>query len=291
MEYMFIILTVMIVRVLLGCTAEIFSPAVVGGAVSPVEDSSSSEFSGLINELTSGFDLSTEVGRKEAYNWCCDYARENLSQSAECNLFLAEAAKALGQVRVHMDIIEKTAAPSGAEKIHMAFDGYSECELTGNRSGLAYLSRVFKVLSETPLESEHIHFTKGDPAVQGNSHGLTVFYEPDVWFDKYTKGFEEDAEPFIPERKVAAGAVLALCVTVDFPPTLYMSKDKIYRVVKYEEYDGKENIVAKRIRDSFARMYAFTLVDDRGEELKLAFDLDDSNVVFLTSGDLEQIIQ
>ena len=248
-------------------------------------------FSELIGDLVSGFDLSIEVGRKEAYSRCYEYARENLSQSAECNLFMAEAAEMFGQTRIHMDLVENMAAPSGAERFHVAFDGNSECELTGNRSGLSYLSRVFRVLSETPMEGEHIHFNQGDPGMQGNTHGLTVFFEADEWFDRYAQDYERDEEQFIPEKKIDVRAVIALCVTVDFPPTFYMSKDKIYRVVEYEEYDGREGIAAKRIRESISRMYAFTLVDDRGEDMKFVFDLDDWTVVFLTSGDLEQIRQ
>jgi len=247
--------------------------------------------SGLIGELTSGFDLTVDVQRKEAYNRCCEYAMENLSQSADCNLFLAEAAEVLGQTRIHTELIESLAAPSGAERFHVAFNGNSECELTGNRPGLSYLSRVFKALSETPMAGEHIHFSQGEPAMQGNTHGLTVFFEPDEWFDKHTQDCEEEDEAYIPERKIAAGAVIALCVTVDFPPAFYMSKDKVYRVVKYEEYDGRDGIAAKRIRDSTARMYTFSLVDDRGEDMDFAFDLDDWTVVFFTSGDLEQIRQ
>ena len=248
-----------------------------------------SAFTDLINELAAGFDLSTEVGRKEAYNRCYEHACEYLSLSAQCNQFLAEAAEMFGQTRIHMDLVENMAAPSGAERFHVAFDGAGECELTGNRSGLIYLSRVFKVLSETPMEGEHIHFNQGDPGMQGNTHGLTVFFEPDEWFDRFTQDYERDDEPFIPERKIAAGNVIALCVTVDFPPTFYMSKDKIYRVLEHEEYDGREGIATKRIRESFSRMYTFTLVDDRGEDMKFAFDLDDVSVVFFTSGDLEQV--
>jgi hypothetical protein len=125
--------------------------------------------------------------------------------------------------------------------------------------------------------------------MQGDTYGLTVFFEPDEWFDRYAQNYERDDEPFIPVRKIAAGAVIALCVTVDFPPTFYMSKDKVYRVMKYEEYDGRDGIAAKRIRESTARIYTFTLVDDRGEDMKFAFDLDDTGVVFFTSGDLEQV--
>ena len=265
--------------------------AAVTGMETTREDGrgSTSAFTALINDLASGLDLSTEVGRKEAYNRCYEHACEHLSLSAQCNQFLAEAAEMFGQTRIHMDLVENMAAPSGAEKFHVAFDGNSECELTGNRSGLIYMSRVFRVLSETPMEGEHIHFNQGDPAMQGNTHGLTVFFEPDEWFDRNTQDYEADEEAFIPERKIAAGAVIALCVTVDFPPTFYMSKDKIYRIMEYEEYDGQEGIAAKRIRESTARMYTFTLVDDRGEDKKFAFDLDDVSVVFFTSGDLEQV--
>ena len=85
--------------------------------------------------------------------------------------------------------------------------------------------------------------------------------------------------------------MVALCVTVESPLTIFLSKDKIFRVIKFEEHDGKEGIPAKRIRESFSRMYIFTLVDDRGQEIEIALDLDDWDIVYFTMGDLEQLIQ
>ena len=38
-------------------------------------------------------------------------------------------------------------------------------------------------------------------------------------------------------------------------------------------------------------MYVFTLVDDRGQEIDIALDLDDESVLYFTMSDLGQLIQ
>ena len=65
----------------------------------------------------------------------------------------------------------------------------------------------------------------------------------------------------------------------------------VSRVISFEEYDGREGIPTKRIRESLSRIYVFTLVDDRGQEIEIAFDLDDLDIVYFTMGDLEQLVQ
>jgi len=246
----------------------------------------------IIDELVSGFDLSSDVERKRAYNRCHEYAGENLSDSGTCNVFLAEAAEMLGQMKIHMDIIESKAAPSGAEKIHLLYNSTYGCELTGNRSGLLYLSRVMRLLSETPMAGEHIHLREDDPCLEDGSQNLTIYYEPEDWFDEYAvKDYEDDPSYSPPERKVAPGAIVVLCSTVEFPPSIYMSRDKVYRVAGCEEYEGQEKMACKRIREGIERMFTFSLIDDRGEEIQIGFDLDDYDIVFFTLGDLEQLIQ
>ncbi len=250
-----------------------------------------SGFTTLIGELTSGFDLNVATQRKSAYIKCYEYARENLMQSEECNLFLAEAAKALEQTPISMKVIDKMSAPSGAERINLRYSRTYGVLLSANRPGLAYLSRVMDFLSNTPVESEYVYFRGDTPPMEGDSFGLSVYFEPDEWFDRYAKGYEEDDEPYIAERTIAAGAVVALCMTEEPPLRIYLSKDKIYRIVKFEECDGREGIPYKRIRESITRMYVFTLVDDRGQEIDFALDLDDESIVYFTFGDLEQLIQ
>jgi hypothetical protein len=250
-----------------------------------------SGFTDLIGELTSGFDLTVDTQRKSAYIKCYEYAREKLMQSEECNVFLADAAQILEQPPISLKIIDKMAEPSGAERINLMYSRTYGILLSANRPGLSYLARVMEFLSKTPVESEYVYFRGDTPPMEGDTYGLTVYYEPEEWFDRYTKGYDEKDEPYISERKISAAAVVALCVTVEPPLKIYLSKGKIFRVIKFEEYDGKEGTPTKRIRESFNRMYVFTLVDDRGQEIEIALDLDDLNVVFFTMGDLEQIIQ
>jgi hypothetical protein len=250
-----------------------------------------SGFAALISELTSGFDLTVETQRKSAYIKCYEYARENLMQSEECNLFLEEAAKVLEQSPINLKIIDKMAEPSGAERINLVYNSTYGIILSANRPGLSYLARVMEFLSKTPVESQYVYFGDDTPPMEGDTYGLTVYYEPEEWFDRYTKGYDEKDEPYIAERKIAAGAVVALVLTEAAPLRVYLDKGKIYRVIKFEEYDGKKAIPSKRIRENFNRMYVFTLMDDRGQEIDIALDLDDENVVYFAMSDLGQLIQ
>jgi len=269
-------------------------PVTGGEAVLPAGSRPPLAFAGLIGELTSGFDLTFEMQRKGAYNRCYEYASEKLADSEQCNLFLAEAAQVLGQAPVRIDVIDPMAAPTGAERINVVSSGNYGIVLTGNRDGLSYLSRVMEFLSRSPIGNEYVYLRGDNPPMVGDTFGLTVYYEPDEWFDKYAQGNpaqDEYEEPYIPGRKIAAAAVVALCVTVEPPLKIFLSKDKIFRVISFEGYDGKEGIPTKRIRESFSRMYVFTLVDDRGQEIEIAFDLDDWDIVYFSMGDLEQLIQ
>ena len=262
------------------------SSSTVTSAPAPV-----SVFAALIGELTSDFDLTVDTQRKSAYIKCYEYARENLMQSEECNLFLEEAAKSLEQSPINLKIIDKMAEPSGAERINLVYNSTYGILLSANRPGLSYLARVMEFLSKTPVESQYVYFRGDTLPMEGDTFGLTVYYEPEEWFDRYTKGYDEKEEPYFEERKIAAGAVVALCMTEEAPLRIYLDKGKIYRVIKFEEYDGKKGIPVKRIRESFSRMYVYTLMDDRGQEIEIALDLDDESVVYFTMGDLCQLIQ
>jgi hypothetical protein len=273
-----------------GSNAAVPSAAVSVTAVSgaPVPASS---FTTLIGELTSGFDLTVETQRKSAYIKCFEYARENLMQSEECNIFLAEAAKTLEQTPISLKVIDKMAAPSGAERINLTYSKTYGVLLSANRPGLTYLARVMDFLSNTPVESEYVYFRDDKAPMEGDTFGLTVYYEPEEWFDRYAKGYDEKDEPYIAERKIAAGAVVALCLTKEAPLRIYLNKGKIYRVIKFEEYESGKGIPYKKIRESITRSYVYTLVDDRGQEIDFALDLDDESIVYFTMGDLEQLIQ
>ena len=255
-----------------GANAAVVSAPVSGSTVASAS-APVSEFAALIGELTSGFDLTVDTERKSAYIKCYEYARENLMQSEECNIFLADAAKSLEQPPISLKIIDRMAEPTGAERINLLYNSTYGIILSANRPGLSYLARVMEFLSKTPVESEYVYF-RGDKApMEGDTFGLSVYYEPEEWFDRYTKGYDEKDEPYIMERKIAAGAVVALVLTEAAPLRVYLDKGKIYRVIKFEEYEDGKGISFKRIRESTTRSYVYTLLDDRGQEIDLALDL------------------
>ena len=67
-----------------------------------------------------------------------------------------------------------------------------------------------------------------------------------------------------------------------------MTPLKVYKVKKCEKY-LKQKVWKKEIRDEIDRMYIFTFENDAKEEIEFAFDLDDTEIFFLTNSNLKEI--
>lgn len=246
------------------------------------------EYKNLIDDLITGYDLSSEIDRRRAYLKCIEYANEKFDFSPDYNPFIAAAAKVLGQKPLVVDFLKKTVEETGEEKLYLTFIEDSGPELTGNKAGFIYLSKLFYQLSQAKAGGEHIHLSYGEPPLAGESFPINIYFENDEWFEKNAMA-DEDGDNNGPEAgDINTAEIVAFLLIDDVPPPLLMSRAKIYRVLAMEKYK-EQKVWNKSIRQERERMMVFTFKRDDGEQQELALDLDDDTVIFLTQAELEQL--
>ena len=102
--------------------------------------------------------------------------------------------------------------------------------------------------------------------------------EPDV---------KEDKKVII-KRDLAAKDIIALSVTTHVPPTVPMTPLKLYRIKKCNKFKNQK-VWQKEIREEKDRMFVFNFINDEGNDYKFAFDIDDTEIFFMTKINLEEI--
>jgi len=245
----------------------------------------------IIENLSSEFDLNSDTGRKKAYEKCIEYAESNLDNTADYNLFLDVAGDKLGQDPVRKDMARRLVKQSGDEKLYLTCSKEAGPELTGNASGLSYLSDVIKNLSEAKMNGEHSHFYYREQPLQGNSYPLTIYFEDDDWFEKYSRDDTTNDENALMKNKfrdIDAKKIEAFLLCGEVPVELMMTPSKIYKVSACERYK-KQDVWVKKIREETNRTFVFEFERD-GELGDLALDLDDETVIFLMKDDLRQVL-
>lgn len=247
------------------------------------------EYKNLIEKLISGFDLKSEIDRRRAYLKCIEYANENFDFSPDYNPFIAAAANVLGQKPVVVDFLKKTVEETGDEKIYLTFIEDTGPEMTCNRTGFIYLSKLLYQMSQAKAGGEHIHLSYGEPPLCGDSFPINIYFENEEWFEKNVEtDNNDDGAEETEVRDINPEEIVAFLIINDVPPPLLMSKAKIYRVLSVDKY-GEQKVWNKSIREDKERMFIFTFKRDDGEEQELALDLDDDSVIFFTRAELEQI--
>lgn len=250
------------------------------------------DYDKIIEQLTGESDLDSDVGRREAYEKCVEYADRELDGTLDYNPFLDAAADKLGQVPVRRDIVRNMIEQSGREKLHLTYHEESGPELTGNAAGMAYLSAVFKNLSKATMKGEHSHFFSGRPPLCGNSFPLTIYLEDDDWFEEHADddgNGERDDVAGRRFRNLDVDQIVALMLLSCVPVELMVTPDKIYRVLACRKYDDQD-IWAKMIRQKSERVFVFEFIGDDGKPVQLALDIDDKEVAFFTKDHLSQLI-
>jgi len=245
----------------------------------------------LMETIITGCDLSREDGRREAYDRCVRFADEHLGRSLECNLFLAQAAERLGQARVMKDVVHALVpVPEGA-RLHLAYQPDCGPVLTGNGAGLKYLSELLATLAEAPLAGEHVHLEWNASPFSGDTYGLIVYRESEEWFEETGEDWAEsdEAEDELNRSEIAIEEVFALQFWGEPGPGLSLRANRVYPVLSRTKGCG-DDIFCKAIREDDARLWVFTIRDDRGDSLSLALDLDDPDVNFLARSDLIQFL-
>ena len=249
------------------------------------------EYDKIIKQLISEFELDSETERKKAYQKCIEYADQNLDYTIDYNPFVEKAAETLGQVTIRKDISRRMVEESGGEKLHLICSKESGPILTGNASGLSYLSEVIKNLSEENMNGEHSHFYYGEPPLYGNSYPLTIYLEGDDWFEKYgqdDKKKQGNSKTEYIHRDIDIDKIVAFLISDKVPPELLVNKNKIYKVYSCEKYEDKD-VWLKKIRENTDRIFIFQFRKDDNEIEEIGLDLDDEKVLFLTKDDLTQL--
>lgn len=244
----------------------------------------------IINKITSKFNLESDVEKQKAYQKCIEYSDQNLDGTSDYNPFLKRAADMLGQDPVRKDMARGNIEPSGEEKLHLTYSKTSGPVLTGNASGLSYLSEVIKELSEAEISGEHSHFYYNEPPLYGNSYPLTIYLEDDNWFAEHAQVDEaEEKSDEVKYKDINVNEIMAFMISDKIPPSSMMRTQKIYKVLSCEKYSSQD-IWIKKIREQTDRIFVFEFKRDDGQFQELGLDLDDDTIFFLTKDELNQLI-
>lgn len=249
------------------------------------------DYDKIIKQLISEFELDSETDRKKAYQKCIEYADQNLDYTIDYNPFVEKAAETLGQVTIRKDISRRMIQESGDEKLHLINSKESGPVLTGNASGLSYLSKVIKNLSEETTNGEHSHFFYGEPPLYGTSYPLTIYLEGDDWFRKFgqdDKKKQKNSKTEYKHRDIDIDKIVAFLISDKVPPELLITPNKIYKVSSCEKYNDKD-VWLKKIREKTDRIFIFQFRKDDNEIEEIGLDLDDEKVLFFTKDDLTQL--
>lgn len=248
------------------------------------------DYGKLMETLITGCDLSNEAGRKEAFDRCLRYADEHLGQSLDCNVFLAEAARRLGQTQVMKDVISSIVPVPSEARLHLAYQAEVGPVLSGNVAGLKYLAELILTLAQAPLDGEHVQLDWNHPPVIGDSYGLLVYREADAWFEEGADEWPEDDGPDdLTRNDVKPEEVLAVQFLGELPPGPALRVNRVYLVQTKSKFGG-DDVYYKPIREDDSRIWVFSVRDDQGNVLRLGLDLDDPDLNFLTRADLAQFV-
>jgi hypothetical protein len=246
----------------------------------------------VIDELTSGIDLTRAEGRENAYNKCVSYAESHMADDLWCNAFLAHAAGRLGTTQVMRDVVRRIVPLPERAQVHVAFDQHEGVVITGNREGLTYLSELLRVMAGAPLMGEHAHLYWDSAPLCGETYGCVLYLEDDDWFDNYAYDYysSQEGEPTFSRRDIEADRVMAVQFKYPLACSLDLEPNKVYIVRQVVKRCGDE-VWQKPVRDDDSRLWIFSIKDDKSEEIRIGLDLDDPDLNFLTREELSQIMQ
>jgi hypothetical protein len=247
------------------------------------------EYGAVIDSIGKQYDLADDVGRRQALNACFEYANEKLDDSIDYNFFMELAADRFKGAPVYQSPLRLVPA-NGSEKILLEYDKQDGPSLCGNRAGLMYLSRAFAVLAGSKLVGDHFHLPTDDSPLVKSSFPMAVCLGDEGWLrekdvaPRPAKGEVEE----VPRRDIVPEEIKAIVFTGHMPPTTLLSPGIVYLVRRVEKPAGQA-AWTKTIREDSDREYTFEVLNDAGNAVKICFDLDDKDVVFLTEKGLKQV--
>ncbi len=249
------------------------------------------DYKSLIEKLISGMDINSKWGRKKAYIKCVEYAMKNLEEPKDFNSFVNQAAKMLKEVPCIQDVAAVSTPSTGNEKLHLTFSQQTGPVLTGNKSGLLYLSKLLVNLAASEEENDHTHLYYDDFPMYGKTFPLTIYLEDDPWFSKYANESSETEKAFEvenPYRELDPNSIAAFAVLDEVPPTMPIIKGNIYKVQSCTKYKD-QNVWIKGTSQESERLFLFTFNNDANVLSQIALDIDDPKIFFLTKNEVEKL--
>jgi hypothetical protein len=251
------------------------------------------DFDALLDTLISDCDMRSELDRRRTFLKCVEYADANVDAD-QYNAFLMRAAERLGQAKLMREAMSLAVRTTGDEKLHLRFDENEGVQLIGNQSGLMYLSRVLKNLSQARSAGEHITLGYGEKPLVGESYPMAAYVENDSYFADIADllppdGTEAEQEP---DRKEVNPNDIAAFYIVDYAPEeCGLAANAVYPVSGWEKYVPGMLVWRKELRQDMSRVLVLKFVAEDGSEGRLAVDLDDPDLGFITFTDIKRILK
>jgi hypothetical protein len=250
------------------------------------------DFDNILDGLIAGCDMRSELDRRRTFLKCVEYADQNIDAD-HYNDFLMEAAEKLGQAKLMREALSLAVRTTGNEKLHLRFDEAEGIQIIGNQPGLMYLSRLLKNLSQAQSAGEHITLNYGERPLIGESYPVAAYMEDDEYFsDLDTLIPDSDiAEQLIPRREINSNEIAGFFI-IDFAPEeCGLEANVIYAVSGWEKYTPGMLVWRKELRGELERVIVLRFVAGDGSENRLAVDLDDPDIGFITLTDIKRLLK
>jgi hypothetical protein len=251
------------------------------------------DFDAMIDTLITDCDMRSELDRRRTFLKCVEYADTNVDAD-QYNAFLMRAAERLGQAKLMREAISLAVRTTGDEKLHLRFDENEGVQIIGNQSGLMYLSRVLKNLSQARIAGEHITLAYGEKPLMGESYPMAAYVEDDSYFADIANllPVDVDSAEQEPERKEVNPNDIAAFYIVEYAPEeCGLSANTVYPVAGWEKYVPGMLVWRKELRLDMSRVLVLRYLAVDGTEGRLAVDIDDPDLGFITFTDIKKILK
>lgn len=246
------------------------------------------EIERILESILSRYDLSTPEGRTSAYEACVEYAENELSHDLMCNTFLRRAAELLEKEPVEIDVVRELVDLPSDALLDISYDERHGLVITGNPSGLQYLSDILNVLAEAP-QGEHVHLFNDEEPLTPVSFNAVFYVEDDDWFRKLEEENMGGSDKGFRIRNIPPEEIFAIQVIGEIPSDLPITRDHIYKVLSWSNNSGNSAWRKKYSGDS-ERFITFEIEDDNGYDFEIELNLDDPDVNYFRKSDIESLL-
>jgi hypothetical protein len=251
------------------------------------------DFDSLIDPLIADCDMRSELDRRRTFLKCVEYADTNIDAD-NYNAFLMHAAERLGQAKLMREAMSLAVRTTGTEKLHLRFDEAEGVQLIGNQSGLMYLSRVLKNLSQARSAGEHITLGYGEKPLVGESYPLAAYVEDDSYFTDISELLPSDGgiiEQPLDKKDINPNDIAAFYIIDYAPEECGLTANAIYPVSGWEKYVPGMLVWRKELRADMSRVLILRYIAADSTEGRLAVDIDDPDIGFITFADIKKILK